>query len=50
MDLDETAKHKHIGNLGYLTAVPDNAVEFQTLKASPVDDVAMLSDLSKTEK
>jgi hypothetical protein len=49
-DLDETAKHKHIGNLGYLTAVPDNAVEFTTLKASPVDDAEMLSDLSKTEK
>lgn len=49
-DLDETAKHKHIGNLGYLTMVPDNAAEFTTLKASPVDDAEMLSDLSKTEK
>lgn len=49
-DLDETAKHKHIGNLGYLTFVPDNASEFTTLKASPVDDALMLSDLSKTEK
>lgn len=49
-DLDETAKHRHIGNLGYLTFVPDNVTEFETLKASPVDDAVMLSDLSKTEK
>jgi hypothetical protein len=49
-DLDETAKHKHIGNLGYYTSVPDNAAEFLSIKSSPVDDNAMLSDLSKTEK
>lgn len=49
-DLDETAKHKHVGNIGYLTFVPDNAAEFVTLKASPVDDTLMLSDISKTEK
>lgn len=49
-DLDETAKHKHIGNLGYLTMVPNNAQEFIDLKESPVDDELMLSDLSKTEK
>jgi hypothetical protein len=49
-DLDETSKHKHIGNLGYLTMVPDNAAAFTALKASPVDDALMLSDLSKTEK
>jgi len=49
-DLDETAKHQHMGNLGYLTSVPNNAVEFTTLKASPVDDAVMLSDIAKTEK
>lgn len=49
-DLAKTAAHKHVGNLGYLTFVPDNAADFLALKASPVDDVAMLSDLSKTEK
>jgi hypothetical protein len=49
-DLQQTAIHKHIGNLGYFTAVPDNAQEFLDLKASPVDDKAILSDLSKTEK
>lgn len=49
-DLDQTAKHKHIGNLGYITSVPDNAAQFLSLKESPVDDNAMLSDLSKTEK
>lgn len=49
-DLEETSLHMHIGNLGYLTAVPDNAQEFIDLKMSPVDDDEMLSDLSKTEK
>lgn len=49
-DLDETAKHRHIGNLGYLTFIPDNAAQFQAIKASPVDDAVMLSDISKTEK
>jgi len=49
-DLDETAKHKHIGNLGFYTTVPDNAAQFTTLKASPVDNGNMLSDIAKTEK
>jgi len=49
-DLAATAAHKHIGNLGYLTAVPDNAAAFTAIKSSPVDDAVMLSDLSKTEK
>jgi hypothetical protein len=44
------AAHKHIGNLGYLTFVPDNASDMLDVKASPVDDDAMLSDLAKTEK
>lgn len=48
--LAATAAHKHIGNLGFLTAPPDNASEFDALKASPVEDEAMLSDLSFTEK
>lgn len=49
-DLAATAAHKHIGNLGFLTFVPDNAATFTSLKASPVDNANMLSDLSKTEK
>ena len=49
-DLLETSIHKHIGNLGFFTPPPNNASEFTTLKASPVDDSAMLSDLSFTEK
>jgi len=49
-DLQQTSIHKHIGNLGYLTMVPDNAAQFTALKSSPVDDALMLSDLSKTEK
>ncbi len=48
--LDTDAKHKHIGNLGYFTAVPDLAADYQAIKSSPVDDDAMLSDLAKTEK
>jgi hypothetical protein len=50
LDLDRTANHLHIGNLGYYTAVPHNRPDFVALKASPVDDNLMLSDLSKTEK
>ena len=49
-DLQKTAVHTHIGNLGYKTTPPDNAADFLAIKASPVDDIAMLSDLSKTEK
>lgn len=49
-DLAKTAAHKHIGNLGFYTAVPDNAADFTAIKSSPVDDALMLSDLSKTEK
>ena len=48
--LDETIKHKHIGNLGFFTAPPDNASAFTAIKAAPVDDGAMLSDLTFTEK
>lgn len=44
------AAHTHIGNLGYPTAPPDQAAQYEAIKASPVDDDAMLSDLSKTEK
>lgn len=51
------AVHTHIGNLGYKTLVPDQAADFNankskydTLKASPVEDETILSDLSYTEK
>lgn len=44
------AEHKHIGNLGYYTPPPDNFNEALTLKSSPVDDEAILSDVSFTEK
>jgi len=51
------ADHKHIGNLGYLTFKPDlesqflnRKEEYDTLKTSPIDDEAVLSDLSFTEK
>jgi len=49
-DLAATAIHRHIGNLGYLTDVPDNTLDFTNIQASPVDDSVMLSDISKTEK
>jgi hypothetical protein len=44
------AAHTHIGNLGYPTLVPIQAAQYQAIKASPVDDALMLSDLSKTVK
>lgn len=48
--LDIDSRHMHIGNLGYNTAPPTEASEYLAIKASPVDDSEMLSDLSKTEK
>ena len=48
--LDIDAQHYHIGNLGYNTAPPTQAPDYQTIKASPVDDDGILSDLAKTEK
>ena len=54
---DTSSKHKHIGNMGFFTAPPDLASDFssvksaaEAIKASPVDDSGILSDLSKTEK
>lgn len=51
------ADHKHIGNLGFFSFKPDLESEFlsrkeeyDTLKTSPIDDEAVLSDLSFTEK
>lgn len=44
------AEHRHIGNLGYYTPPPDNFNDALDLKASPVDDEAILSDVSFTEK
>ena len=44
------ADHTHIGNLGYKTSPPDNFADMLAIKASPVDDALMLSDLTKTEK
>lgn len=47
----------HIGNLGYNTAVPNNAADYlmikamlEALKSSPVEDELALSDLTFTEK
>lgn len=48
--LEAESIHKHLGNLGYMTAVPDNASDFTGFKSSPVDDGEILSDLSFTEK
>ena len=42
--------HDHIGNFGYNTSPPNQAADYAAIKASPVDDSAMLSDLSYTEK
>jgi hypothetical protein len=50
--LDNDAKHTHIGNLGYATSppMPTFLAKYQQLKASPVDDEKMLSDIAFTEK
>lgn len=48
--LDIDARHTHIGNMGFATTAPIEASEYTTLKASPVDDDAMLSDKAFTEK
>lgn len=52
-----SADHKHIGNLGYFTSKPDLEPEFllrkeeyNEIKESPIDDELILSDLSFTEK
>lgn len=53
----EVGTHTHIGNLGYATSQPIQAadflqlsLDFQGIKSSPVEDEAVLSDLSFTEK
>lgn len=48
LGIDEV--HTHIGNLGYPTFPPDQASQYAAIKASPVDNANMLSDISKTEK
>lgn len=44
------AVHSHYGNLGFPTSAPINAGDFQSLKASPVNDGTLISDKSFTEK
>lgn len=48
--LEIDSSHTHVGNLGFPTAPPSQAQDYLSLKASPVDDNKMLSDLTKTEK
>ena len=55
--LTELKTETHLGNLGFKTGVPTNAsayndkkTEVEALKASPIDDSAILSDLTFTEK
>lgn len=48
--LDIDSRHQHIGNLGYNTAPPNEAQDYISIKSSPVDDEAILSDLARTEK
>lgn len=42
--------HKHMGNLGFFTAPPDNAADVTAKKADPVDNSKILSDIAFTEK
>lgn len=48
--LEAIATHTHTGNLGYPTSPPVNAGDFESIKASPIDDNAILSDKAFTEK
>lgn len=49
--LGALAVHKHISSPpGFLSFIPDNAATYTSKKASPVDDEAILSDKSYTEK
>ena len=55
--IDEMKLETHTGNLGFSTGIPDNAANYETSgvvfdnkKSSPVDDEAVLSALSFTEK
>ena len=48
--LEIDSEHDHIGNLGYKTTPPNQAMEYLAIKSSPVDDEEMLSDLVKLEK
>lgn len=55
--LDHVIAHQHIGNMGYLTSAPTNSVDFTNdkagvtaKKANPIDNGAILSDVSFTEK
>jgi hypothetical protein len=49
--LDALASHTHISSTpGFPTAPPANAATFTGLKASPVSDEAVLSDVAFTEK
>jgi hypothetical protein len=48
--LKELQLEQHIGNLGYLTSVPQNADKYAALQTSPVDDGLVLSDKAFTEK
>lgn len=44
------SEHDHIGNMGYNTTPPNQAVDYLAIQSSPVDDSLMLSDLVKLEK
>jgi len=48
--LEADIAHTHIGNLGFDTFVPSNVADYTAVKTSPVEDDAMLSDLTFTEK
>ncbi len=47
--LTALAAHTHIGNLGFDTAPPSNAADFNQIKSSPIGDDAILSAKCFTE-
>lgn len=48
--LEKIANHTHVGNNGFPTSPPQDSADYLALKASPVDNEQILSDLSFTEK
>jgi len=41
--------HTHVGNIGYPTGTPINAADFESIKASPIEDNTMNSSVVFTE-
>lgn len=48
--LEALSVHKHVGNLGYTTTIPDNSQKYNSIRSENVDNEKVLSDICFTEK